>query len=359
MKNRALIIIFAVLLALSVACQKTEEPEVSAAPTEDTDPTDTGAVETPSPTPYDGPVNPLTGLPVDAEIASDRPIAVMLNNLKEALPQQGVAEADIIYEALAEGGITRMLAVFQDVSGVGIIGSVRSVRPYYLDLALGLDAILMHAGGSNQAYVDIAALGVDNLDGVNGLADIFYRDAQRMARAGSEHSMMTTSELIAEYLPTYNMRVAHEDGYAYQADFAEDGTPAGGMDAATVEVVFSTYKTGVFSYDDGSGLYMISEYGAPYVDGNTEAQVGVTNVLVLFANITSVPGDTEGRLQAQLTGEGDGYFICGGAYIPIRWSKASVSAQFFYTTEDGTPVVFGMGTSYVNVVPIGTTVTIQ
>ena len=100
-------------------------------------------------------VNPLTGEGCARDIAQKRPVAVMLNNLKKALPQLGVSQADIIYEAPAEGGITRMLAVFQSVEEVGNIGSVRSARDYYVSLAMGHDALYLHAGGSPGAYAAI------------------------------------------------------------------------------------------------------------------------------------------------------------------------------------------------------------
>jgi hypothetical protein len=76
----------------------------------------------------------------------------MLNNLKQALPQQGNSQADIIFEVLAEGGITRMMALYQDPSSVGFIGSVRSARRYYMELAAGMDAVFIHAGGSPDFY---------------------------------------------------------------------------------------------------------------------------------------------------------------------------------------------------------------
>ena len=95
--------------------------------------------------------NPLTGEGLEEDISGQRPFAVMLNNLSKALPQLGVSQADVIYEIVAEGGITRMLAVFQDIEGVGDLGSVRSARDYYVSLACGHDAISVHAGGSPQA----------------------------------------------------------------------------------------------------------------------------------------------------------------------------------------------------------------
>ena len=98
------------------------------------------------------------------DLANARPVAIMLNNLKKALPQLGVSQADLIYELPAEGGITRMMAVFQSVEGVGDLGSVRSARDYYVSLARGHDAVFLHAGGSPQAYSAIKNMGVTALD---------------------------------------------------------------------------------------------------------------------------------------------------------------------------------------------------
>ena len=90
--------------------------------------------------------HPLTGVGMDEDLSRLRPVAVMINDLKAAQPQLGVSQADIIYEMPAEGGITRMVALFQSLDGVGNLGSIRSTRAYYLELALGHDALLVHAG---------------------------------------------------------------------------------------------------------------------------------------------------------------------------------------------------------------------
>lgn len=312
-----------------------------------------------TPTPYDGPVNPLTGLPVSEDISSLRPLAIMLNNLKEALPQFGTASADIIYETLAEGGITRMLAVYQDVSGAGKIGSIRSARTYYLDLAQGHDAIFIHAGGSPQAYDELSRRGVCNLDGVRGNYEIFYRDPDRTQSGYHyEHTLFTTDELLNEYLPTYSIRREHEEDYSYTMHFSDDAAPASGMSAGEIKVHFSNYKTGVFQYDETSKLYMVSEYGEAYTDGNTGSQVAVKNVLVLYASVSQISNDTEGRLSIDLTGSGSGIFACEGLYIPIVWSKDDESSQFVYALEDGSELSFGRGTSYISIIPMSEGITI-
>jgi hypothetical protein len=93
--------------------------------------------------------NGLTGEAID-EPSNLRPYAVMINNIKVALPHCGVSKADIIYEVLVEG-TTRMMAIFSDISDAGALGSMRSIRPYFIELARSYDAIVVHAGGSEQA----------------------------------------------------------------------------------------------------------------------------------------------------------------------------------------------------------------
>ena len=311
----------------------------------------------PEPTPYNGPENPLTGEPISGELANRRPLAVMLNNLKKALPQLGQSQADIIYECLAEGGITRMMGVYQSVEGVGMIGSVRSARPYYLELALGHDALYIHAGGSEDAYAKIRSWDVDHFDAVRGPyqgrspdSNLMWRDADRRKNNGLEHSVVTTGSAIETYLPE-EVRREHKEDYRYPQQFTDDGTPAAGEKAVTVTVPFSNYKTGVFTYDEESRTYLVEEYGQPYIDGNTGEQVGVTNVIIL-QTACSATGDSLAHITVDLTSGGEGWYACGGKIIPIHWSKADRSSSFVYTTEDGEPLVLGRGKSYVNIIPL-------
>lgn len=294
-------------------------------------------------------LNPLTGLPMETEHEKKRPVAVMFNNLKAAQPQLGVSQADIIYEIPAEGGITRMIGVYQTLDGVGNLGSIRSTRPYYLEVALGHDALLVHAGGSPEAYQDIRNWGVDNMDGVNGGSDakIFWRDRERKKRAGYEHSLLTSGEKVLEYLNADHFRTEHKDSYQYVQKFAEDGTPTNGTPAKQMKLYYTNYKTGVFVYDAETQQYQISQYGDPYTDGNNGEQVSVTNVIMLETDIYPISGDTAGRLRVRMTGNGQGTYFCGGQSVPIQWSKADRNSQFVYWLSDGTPLSLGEGTSYV------------
>ena len=347
------------LLLLPLAACKAEE----AAPTGSQSPAPTGALPdtaapesqsplpTPTPSPY---THPLTGEPCGEDLSGRRPAAIMLNNLMAALPQQGNSQADIIYECLAEGGITRMLALYQQPEKVGLIGSVRSARQYYWEIAKSHDAVFIHAGGSPEFYSTKASLNLFTVDGVNGYysgadAGMFWRDRDRISghHYALEHSLLTSGEAVSNMLAAQNL-TAHSAGYAYEMSFTDNGTPAGGSSASVVTVPFSNYKTGVFRYDPASGLYKVEEYGQPYIDGNDETQVAVTNLLVLQTSYAVL--DDAGRVRMGLQ-SGTGWFACGGRMIPITWQKGGPSDQFRYLTADGSPLSLGRGKSYVCLIP--------
>jgi hypothetical protein len=284
----------------------------------------------------------------------------MLNNLTRALPQYGVSQADIIYEVLAEGGITRMMAVYQDVSKVGNIGSIRSARHYYIELAQGHDAVYIHAGGSPMAYEMIGNGAIASVDGTKGgLSNrVFFRDQNRKETIGLEHSMFTSGTRLTEHVDTYaSIRHEHYDGFAYAQSFVEDGTPKNGTSASMMQAFFTPSKKTGFQYDSTKGLYGISEYGTAYVDGQDGQQVFVENVLILFTDVEAIAGDTAGRMNVRTTGTGTGYFACGGKYVEINWTRPSTSTNFQYTLKDGTPVSLGVGTSYVCILGEGCEVT--
>ena len=221
--------------------------------------------------------------------------------------------------------------------------------------------VYLHAGGSPQAYSAIKNMGVTALDCVNGPYEgtLFWRDKERRRNMGLEHSVLTSGETISELLPTYGYRMEHKEGFSYPVQFLDEGQTAQGDPGTKVSVTFSTYKTGVFTYEPETGMYAVEEYGSPYVDGNTDGQVQVKNVLVLRTDVSNVPGDEAGRLKVRTTGTGSGLLFCDGTVQEITWSKARDSAPMTYLTPDGQPARLGGGPSYVNIVSNSAQVTVE
>lgn len=358
--NTALAILTGLLLLLLAACGGGEESISQGSASSQGDQSDIpviAPVPEPVPEPEPEPVypytNPLTGEGVMEDISARRPIAVMFNNLEKALPQLGVGQADVIYEIVAEGGITRMMGVFQDVEGAGDLGSIRSARDYYVNLAYGHDAIYVHAGGSPQAYEAIRGWGVSAIDFVNGPNGVeSWRDAQRRSSAGYEHSLLTSSANLTEQMPSW-FRQEHKEGYQVGWTFEEEA-PAGGQAAEKLTVPFSTYKTGYFTYDREKGQYAISQHingnDREYVDGNTGEKVLVSNVLVLYTDISAIAGDSAGRMSVRTTGTGEGLLLRDGQVWPITWQRESKSGCYRFVGENGTELPLRPGSSYINVV---------
>jgi len=297
---------------------------------------------------WTGPRNPLTGLPTEEDISHYRPIAIVINNVRESMPQVGISQADIIYEVLVEGGITRMLAIFQDVSDVGRIGTVRSARAYTVDIAQSYDAIFVFAGGSPQAYAAVRNRGINHLDDITGRGSgAFVRDNSRRA----PNNLFTSGAGLARTIPNMNFRTELPEGYIRALSFVEDGTPADGDVAMDFTVQFGTgSKTTSFTFNEETRRYYLRQYGAAYVDAGNNQQVAVTNVLILKMATSGIAGDTAGRLQITTTGTGTGYFVNGGYVIPINWSRDGVGGQFRYTTLDGQELMLGMGRTYICII---------
>ena len=375
--KRIFCLMFALLMVLLCACHPGEQPTPSSSASPAPTPTPSASqpvtpppsetpqpseAPTPSPSPSEEPPveltypNPLTGLPMEEDTANQKPVAVMLNNIKAAMPQQGNSQADIIYEVLAEGGITRMVGIYHDVSDLGIVGSVRSARLYFWDLALGHDAIFVHAGGSPEFYDTKDARGLSTVDGVNGYyayatTGLFWRDRERIEGKyyAYEHSLLTSGEKLTEILTQRGEFGPHKDGYTYKMNFAANATPAGGENCAAVIVPFSNSKSTTFRYDRDSRLYMAEQYGGAMIDGNDNSQIAVSNVIILKTSCTVI--DDAGRMKIDLS-SGEGWFACGGKVIPITWKKGNCDQQLRYYTMDGKSLTLEQGKSYVCIIPL-------
>ncbi|MBQ7897399.1 MAG: DUF3048 domain-containing protein [Clostridia bacterium] len=355
---KKIFLLFVLLLLLLVSCTKdiaSEKPDE--VPEEEVPVSDdiTPAPETPElPEMPDEPeidpamteISLTTGLPCTPETKASRPIAVMINNNKVSYPQESVSKADIIYECDMEGGVTRLMAIYSQWQLLGNIGSMRSARNYFVDLADSHDAIYVHAGGSPSAYTEIADADIDNVDGVNmyTLPDkTFWRDKDRIRQCGYEHSMMTSGSKLYSAINSLKYRTEYKnpDTYKFNSEFI---TPNQGELAEKITLVHSNYITVEFIYDLKASRYFKRSFGAEHMDGSNAEQLSFENVVVLFVSESVV--DDEGRLDLDLTGEGKGYYFTGGKALEIKWSRQR-KGELFHLTLDGGELYLNPGKTHI------------
>lgn len=285
-------------------------------------------------------VNPLTGVrDVTEDKADDRPVAIMINNISTAQSVQGgVGQADIVYETEVEGGITRLMAVYQDVSKVGKIGSIRSARYAYVDLAMGHNAIYVHHG-QDPTY---CAPHLKDTDDVNISTDNY---AVRIKNGlSSEHTLYTTGEKLWSGLVKDGKKTERSSTSTWQSFADESETVTLSTAATKITVPFSTsYKT-VFNYNAETGLYTRFFKNTERKDYFTGESVTVKNVFILKTKITNYPDGKHRKIALE---SGSGYYCVNGTYVPIKWSKGSAGNGFKFTNADGTHLTVNAGNSWV------------
>lgn len=293
--------------------------------------------------------HPLTGV-LSTEPMTTRPVFVVINNAKSALPLCGVGQADVVYEMLTNGYATRCLAVVTDVNAIKLVGAIRSLRYGFVDLTQAYDGIVVHAGGSWQVIDYLKASGVTSVDALSN-SSAFFRDQSRLqAGYAKEHTLVGIPSVMADYFNKRGITTTMDANRNYGLRFAEDGTPADGVTANQIAMSFFTgNKTTTMNYNPGTGKYEYFQYGSTMVDGNTNETISFTNVFTLFADTHS-----ESVFHvADLLGSGDGYYACGGKLVAIKWHHENPNDPFTYTLADGTPLVQGIGTSYIGIIPTG------
>jgi len=216
-------------------------------------------------------ISKLTGLWVEEEIANQRPFAVMLNNIRVANPQSGIGDAVILYEALVEGGITRLMGIFEGIDKTTKtaerIGSVRSARHYYVSFADEYDAIFVHYGQTSYAIKKIKKLGIDTISGMEGVGvNSFYRDKSIKA----PHNAFLSLDGIQRALEKGKLRTTYEEGYQGHYQFYDsDKDLVGASLAGKVTLKFSSTAKPYFIYDSNTKEYLRYQYDDKHIDANT------------------------------------------------------------------------------------------
>lgn len=304
---------------------------------------------------------PLDGIPTRRALALRRPLAIMIENYApDSRPQTGLTAASVVFETLAEFGVTRFMAVYVE-HDPPVVGPVRSARVYFDSWAAGWHAILAHAGGNADALHELWLLpGLVNLDEVAtevSLYDtgspLFYRSTDRLP----PHNLYVyPAQVRAHVAATGHWTVGGSPAVlAHKQPVPLAQRPASG----SIDINFSYPAYAVhYDYDRTTNTYLRSMGGAPHTDAVSGQQISPANVVVFFAPVSDDPAaDSAGAINVQTVGSGPADYFHDGVVQTIQWSKLSVIAPVEFRTPQGAPVRFNPGQTWIEVVPQGNAVT--
>ena len=283
----------------------------------------------------------------------ERPIAVMIDNHKAALPQGGLNDAYMVYEIIVEGGESRLMALFKGVD-VEKIGPVRSSRHYFLDYALENDAIYVHYGWSPQAESDIYSLGVNNINGITEASSSFPRQKDKSA----PHNVATSIETIKT--------IAERKGYRTTSSatsvlnyVTDEVNLENGIIANTINIPYSESNEVKYTYNAETGRYQRYSKGIEETDWSTNEPITTKNIIITFArNATLNDGENKGRQTLYNVNTLKGYYITNGKAIEITCEKSTRSGKTVYKDLEGNEIEVNDGNTYVQICPINAEVTI-
>jgi len=276
--------------------------------------------------------SPLTGREVAIADADRAVTAVMIENSLEARPQSGLYEADMVFEAIAEGGITRFLALYQE-SQPKAIGPIRSARPYYVEWARTFDAAYVHAGGSDDGLAKINELGVKDMSAFESTT-VYYRVSSKSA----------PHNLYASMAGIDGLRTAK--GYT-SSSFTpwnrKQDTPQSPTASSINFSISSPLYNPAFTYQPETNSYLRSQNGAPHTDEQSGAQINPKVIIALF-----VKSGKDGIYNVyQTIDEGEMLVFQDGIVSKGTWKKDSSSAQYIFKDMNGLDFVFNRGQTWV------------
>lgn len=345
----ALLSVIAVSLYLVVGRDATKKKDGQ--PQESTKQATATDIPTPTQDPHKGMVrSKITGKWVKEDVAKKRCYAVMINNIEYAFRRQmGTSKADIIYEALAEGGITRMLALYEDIRNVKKIGSVRSARHYYVQFATEWDAIFCHFGHTKYAVSKMDKLGTNNLSGLSAIGGVVY---SRDFSIAAPHNVFTNGKKLKKGAKKLGYTLKrNENAMAKHFNFHEKDTElANGKKAYNITIPFSNYSTCKMKYDADKKVYKKYEYGQKHMDSYYKKQLSFKNVIVQLVKERNI--DHNGyQTMALSDNKGAGYYYTDGKHVNITWMRNEKENRMEYYDDQGNLLHVNPGKTYIAVYP--------
>lgn len=351
-----LIVSFILVLSLIACSKKEEEPEVpvaTPAPTMTPTATPTPTEEpTPTPDPHIGEVrSQISGKWIPVQEALNRPFCIMFNNIAVASPQSGISEADILYEALAEAGISRLMGVFEKIdensSMVDRIGSVRSARHYFASFADEYDPIFIHYGETKYAAKKIDKLGMNDIDGITGIGDYcFYRDKTIKA----PHNAFASLEGIKKAIEKSGFQTTHTRETESHFGFYDEDTDIVGEDAEYIGLNYSSYMSPYMVYSPEEKLYYRYQFDAQHIDYNTGEPISFKNVIIMVVNESNIDKNGYQTMEIEKN-TGHGYYITNGKRVEITWEKNEKQHFCRYYDAAGSELKINEGKTFISVFP--------
>ena len=287
----------------------------------------------------------LTGELIDVKKGNRRPLAVMMSNDKQALPQYGINRAGVVYEAPVEGDMNRYMALIEDFDDLERIGSVRSCRTYYTYFAREFEAIYAHFGQSTFAKPYLGKV-VANINGIEGAgSSAYYRTKDRKA----PHNAYTSGQGILKAAEKLNYTWDYPADYKGHYRFAK-GTVTleerpGVIDAASIEPGYRMNQA-KFVYNEEDGLYHRYQYGN--VHSGDEGPIAVKNVLIQWCQWGHYATTPYLNINVH-TGSG-GYYITNGKAIPITWEKDGEYGATRYYDQNHNEITLNTGKTWVCII---------
>jgi len=294
------------------------------------------------------------------EDSNKRPIAVMIDNNVGYSSQVGLQDAFVTYEAIVEGGLTRMMAIFKD-KNTTLIGPVRSSRHYFLDYALEYDSIYAHYGWSTFAENDIKSLRVNNINGLY-VDSAYWRDR----KIAAPHNVFTNIETLYKSAENLGYQTTTDEWEALpitsdtvdltkikNKNCTDTDCNTGLVQANKVTIPYSNSQTRSYAYDNERKVYLRYMNHNAHIDRDSKEQYHYKNIIIIKVRNKTL--DSYGRQDLDTTGTKEAYYITNGYAIPITAKKDSRSGKTIYNYMDGSEVRLNDGNTFIQIEPVNMT----
>lgn len=284
--------------------------------------------------------SPLSGKKVKDENTTKRQVtSIIIENSPNARPQSGLQDAGIIYEAIAEGGITRFAALYQE-SRPALVGPVRSLRPYYVAWLRPYDATFAHVGGSLNALKEVRNGKYKDIDQFFN-PGAYYRSSDRFA----PHNVYTSFDRLDALNKSKGFTSSKFQGWPRKPDAPD---PAPNAKRISVNISGDAYNSS-YLYNAASNSYLRSQGGEPHVNRESKKQLS-PKVVVVMEVVMNLGFEDGPREQIRTSGTGEAYIFQDGSVEKATWSKKDSTSPLKFI-KNNAPIQLNTGQVWITAIP--------